>query len=73
MLILSCFHFIFLKQIDLIDKRKTELVINLSLDGLEKTHNIVRKNDQSWEKVWTTFEALKKIVQKINFFIIILI
>ena len=39
-----------LNQIDLIDKRKTELVINLSLDGLEKTHNIVRKNNQSWER-----------------------
>ncbi len=50
-----------LNQIDLIDKRKTELVINLSLDGLEKTHNIVRKNNQSWEKVWKTFEALKKV------------
>lgn len=50
-----------LKQIDLIDKKETELVVNLSLDGLEKTHNIVRKNDQSWDKVWTTFEELKKI------------
>lgn len=50
-----------LGQIELIDKRETELVINLSLDGLEKTHNTVRKNDQSWEKVWKTFEALKKV------------
>ncbi len=47
-------------QIELIDTKNTELVINLSLDGLEKTHNIIRKNEQSWEKVWTTFETLKK-------------
>ena len=37
-----------------------EIVINLSLDGLEKNHNIIRKNNQSWEKVWDTFESLKK-------------
>ena len=33
----------------------------MSLDGLEKTHNIVRKNEQSWDKVWDTFGELKKI------------
>ena len=49
-----------IEQIELIDTKNTELVINLSLDGLEKTHNIIRKNEQSWEKVWTTYEALKK-------------
>jgi len=50
-----------LNQIELIDKKNTELVINLSLDGLEETHNKVRKNEQSWDKVWNSFEALKKI------------
>ena len=50
-----------LKQIDLINDDGSELVVNLSLDGLEKTHNIVRKNEQSWDKVWNTFEELKKI------------
>ena len=61
-----------LGQIELIDKRETELVINLSLDGLEKTHNIVRKNDQSWEKVWKTFEGLKKVKNlKIRFITVI--
>ncbi len=49
------------EQIGLIDKRKTELVINFSLDGLEKNHNIIRKNPQSWSKVWTTFEAIRNI------------
>ena len=37
-------------QIDLIEKKNTELVINLSLDGLEKTHNKIRKNEKSWKK-----------------------
>ena len=49
------------EQIELIDKKETELVINFSLDGLEKTHNLIRKNPQSWSKVWTTFEAIKDI------------
>tara|TARA_B100000427_G_scaffold159346_1_gene132387 strand:- start:368 stop:1396 length:1029 start_codon:yes stop_codon:yes gene_type:complete len=50
-----------LSQIPMINTKDCELVINLSLDGLEKTHNIVRKNNDSWEKVWSTFEKLKKI------------
>ena len=49
-----------LDQIELMNK-DCEIVINLSLDGLEENHNIIRKNKQSWEKVWDTFEALKKI------------
>ena len=49
-----------------------EIVINLSLDGLEKNHNIIRKNNQSWEKVWDTFESLKKIKHiKIRFISVI--
>ena len=48
------------KQVELIEKKNTELIVNLSLDGLEKTHNLVRKNNQSWEKVWSCFEELKK-------------
>ena len=50
-----------IEQIDLIEKKNSELVINLSLDGLENTHNKIRKNEKSWEKVWTCFEVLKKI------------
>ena len=49
-----------LDQIELMNK-DCEIVINLSLDGLEENHNIIRKNKQSWEKVWDTFGALKKI------------
>ena len=41
--------------------KDTEIVINLSLDGLEQTHNAVRKNEQSWDKVWEAYEELKKI------------
>jgi MoaA/NifB/PqqE/SkfB family radical SAM enzyme len=49
-------------QISMINNEDgSEFVVNLSLDGLEKTHNIVRKNEQSWDKVWDTFEELKKI------------
>lgn len=47
-------------QIDLIEKKNTEIVINLSLDGLENTHNKIRKNEKSWAKVWECFEQLKK-------------
>ena len=50
-----------IEQIELIDKKSCELLINLSLDGLENTHNIVRKNNESWEKVWDVYEDLKKI------------
>ena len=49
-----------LEQIDLIEKKNTELIINLSLDGLEETHNKIRKNEKSWEKIWECFEQLKK-------------
>ena len=38
-------------QIDLIEKKNTEIVINLSLDGLENTHNKIRKNPSQW--IWT--------------------
>ena len=59
-------------QINNMDKKNCEIVINLSLDGLEKTHNIVRKNKDSWEKVWTAFEELKKIEKiKIRFITVI--
>ena len=29
-----------------IEKKNTEIVINLSLDGLENTHNKIRKNEK---------------------------
>ena len=39
---------------------------------LKKNHNIIRKNNQSWEKVWDTFESLKKIEHiKIRFISVI--
>jgi MoaA/NifB/PqqE/SkfB family radical SAM enzyme len=39
---------------------KGELTIALSIDGLEPTHDRIRQAG-SWDKLWTTFEALKKI------------
>ncbi|MDC0408209.1 radical SAM protein [Candidatus Pelagibacter sp.] len=48
-------------QINQMNHKDTEIVINLSLDGLEKTHNIVRKNEHSWDKVWEAYEELRKI------------
>jgi MoaA/NifB/PqqE/SkfB family radical SAM enzyme len=42
------------------DRIKGELTIALSIDGLEPTHDRIREKG-SWEKLWTTFEALKKI------------
>ena len=48
-------------QLQNMDKKNCEIMVNLSLDGLEKTHNIVRKNKDSWEKVWVAYEELKKI------------
>jgi MoaA/NifB/PqqE/SkfB family radical SAM enzyme len=49
------------EQIGQMDSKNSEIVISLSLDGLEKTHNIVRKNPNSWNKVWEAYEELKKI------------
>jgi|TARA_B110000483_G_C18160039_1_gene528959 MoaA/NifB/PqqE/SkfB family radical SAM enzyme len=47
-------------QVQKIDTSNCELTINFSLDGLKDTHNKIRKNKESWDKVWYTFEKLKK-------------
>ena len=48
-----------LEQVKRIDTSKCELTINFSVDGLKETHNKIRKNEQSWDKIWETFEKLK--------------
>lgn len=48
-----------LEQVKRIDTSKCELTINFSVDGLKETHNKIRKNEQSWNKIWETFEKLK--------------
>jgi len=50
-----------IEQIKKIDTSNCELTINFSLDGLKDTHNMIRKNPKSWDKVWTTFEKVKKL------------
>ena len=59
-------------QVTEMDNKNTEIVINFSLDGLENTHNQVRKNKDSWNKVWEAHEELKKIkFVKIRFITVI--
>ena len=48
-------------QVKKIDTSNCELTINFSLDGLKDTHNMIRKNPKSWDKVWSTFEEVKKL------------
>ena len=38
-----------------------EIVVSLSLDGLEATHNAIRSEPDSWAQVWRTFERLRSI------------
>lgn len=38
-----------------------EIIIGLSLDGLEKNHNLIRKENDSWNQVWDAYEALKDL------------
>ena len=48
-------------QVNRIDTSNCELTINFSIDGLKETHNKIRKNEESWDKIWITFEKLKKL------------
>lgn len=38
-----------------------ELVLSLSIDGLEKTHDTIRNQPGSWNQVWETFERLNRL------------
>jgi len=38
-----------------------EIIIGLSLDGLEKQHNLIRKENDSWQQVWDAYQALRDL------------
>lgn len=50
-----------INQVNKIETSNCELTVNFSIDGLKDTHNKIRKNNDSWDKIWFTFEQLKKI------------
>ena len=41
--------------------RNRDLIIALSVDGLQETHDRIRGQEGAWDKVWETFEELRKI------------
>lgn len=51
--------------IDQVERMKreidAEITISLSLDGLQKTHDEIRKQPGNWDQVWETFDCLRKI------------
>ena len=51
-------------QVKKIDTSGCELTINFSLDGMKDTHNKIRKNEKSWDKVWYTYEKMKSLDKK---------
>ncbi len=44
-------------------RRRTdaEIAVSLSLDGLQETHERIRKEPGNWEQVWRTVERLRKL------------
>jgi MoaA/NifB/PqqE/SkfB family radical SAM enzyme len=38
-----------------------EVVVSLSLDGLKDTHDRIRNQEGAWDRLWETFEALRKL------------
>jgi MoaA/NifB/PqqE/SkfB family radical SAM enzyme len=53
------------QMIEQIKKIKTrsdrEIIIGLSLDGMEKQHNLIRKEESSWQQVWDAYQALRDL------------
>jgi len=43
-----------------------EIIIGLSLDGLEKQHNLIRKENDSWNQVWDAYRALRELFPKFS-------
>ena len=43
---------------------KTEIIINLSIDGIEEEHDRIRNVEGSYQKVTNTYKALKKLKYK---------
>jgi len=51
-----------IEQIKKIQENSTrEIIIGLSLDGLEKNHNLIRKENDSWNQVWDAYKALREL------------
>lgn len=51
-----------IEQIKRIREKSTrEIIIGLSLDGLEKQHNLIRKENDSWNQVWDAYRALRDL------------
>ncbi len=38
-----------------------EIIIGLSLDGMEQSHNLIRKENDSWTQVWDAYAALRDL------------
>ncbi|MBI1986435.1 MAG: radical SAM protein, partial [Rhodospirillales bacterium] len=38
-----------------------ELVLSLSLDGLEATHDRIRNQPSNWKQIWKTFDRLRRL------------
>lgn len=43
------------------DRSDREIIIGLSLDGLEARHNLVRGQPDSWNQVWDSYQALRAL------------
>ena len=41
------------------ERTDREIIIGLSLDGLQKTHDQIRKVPGSFEQVWEAYDALR--------------
>ena len=51
-----------LEQVKVIrSQSERELIIGLSLDGMEARHDAIRKQQGSWNQVWDAYEALRDI------------
>jgi len=51
-----------LKQIEKIQQYSDrEIIIGLSLDGLQESHDTIRKQPGNWDQIWDAFEVLRNI------------
>lgn len=48
------------------EKSDREIIIGLSLDGLEQRHNIIRKENDSWNQVWDAYRALRQLNEELG-------
>lgn len=51
-----------LKQIEKIQAHsKREIIIGPSVDGLQESHDLIRKQPGNWDQIWDAWEALRPI------------